>query len=102
MSQARTSDRTSGAFFMSVILHGSVVAIMFMYAYATGFFAEEKPKVFELVAGAGDNYMATEAPALGSPGGNLGRMFKRAGHDPGSSSSRRCCQIERGRIRISP
>ena len=24
-------------------------------------------KIFELVAGAGDNYLATEAPALGSP-----------------------------------
>jgi colicin import membrane protein len=29
----------------------------------------ELPKVFELVAGEGDNYMAREAPALGTPGG---------------------------------
>jgi colicin import membrane protein len=69
MSPARPSDRTPGAFFMSLTLHGSVVAIMFLYAYATGFLTAEKPKVFELVAGVGDNYMATEAPALGSPGG---------------------------------
>ena len=37
--------------------------------YAAGEHRKEAPKVFELVAGAGDNYMATEAPALGSPGG---------------------------------
>ncbi len=30
--------------------------------------AKEQPKIFELVAGEGDNYMATEAPALGTPG----------------------------------
>jgi colicin import membrane protein len=30
---------------------------------------KDEPKVFELVAGAGDNYAATAAPALGSAGG---------------------------------
>ena len=30
---------------------------------------EEAPKIFELVAGEGDNYMATAAPALGTPDG---------------------------------
>jgi len=30
---------------------------------------KDTPKVFELVAGEGDNYAATEAPALGIPGG---------------------------------
>ena len=32
---------------------------------------EDKPKIFELVAGEGDNFAATEAPALGTPGGGI-------------------------------
>jgi colicin import membrane protein len=54
---------------MSLALHGGVVAVALLLTYAAGEHRKEAPKVFELVAGAGDNYMATEAPALGSPGG---------------------------------
>ncbi len=62
------SDR-SPAFMLSLTLHGAVVAVLLYLSYAVSQENKEKPKVFELVAGAGDNYMATEAPALGSPTG---------------------------------
>ncbi len=62
------SDR-SPAFMLSLTLHAAVVAVLLFLSYAASPGNKEKPKIFELVAGAGDNYMATEAPALGSPGG---------------------------------
>jgi colicin import membrane protein len=43
------------------------VALLFTYLVQTN--VKEKPKVFELVAGEGDNYAALEAPALGTSGG---------------------------------
>lgn len=58
------------AWFMSVSLHAAIVIAMLLTAYV----AQQKPeptKVFELVAGEGDNYMAKEAPALGSEGGGV-------------------------------
>jgi colicin import membrane protein len=54
---------------LSLTLHAAVVAVLLFLTYAASPGNKEKPQVFELVAGAGDNYMATEAPALGSPGG---------------------------------
>jgi len=62
------SDR-SPAFMLSLTLHAAVVAVLLFLTYAASPGDKEKPQVFELVAGAGDNYMATAAPALGSPGG---------------------------------
>lgn len=62
------SDR-SPAFMLSLTLHAAVVAVLLFLSYAASPGNKEKPQVFELVAGAGDNYMATEAPALGSPSG---------------------------------
>jgi TonB family protein len=62
------SDR-SPAFVLSLTLHAAVVAVLLFLSYAASPGNKEKPQVFELVAGAGDNYMATEAPALGSPSG---------------------------------
>lgn len=53
---------------MSIALHACIVIAMLLTAYVS----QQKPeptKVFELVAGEGDNYMAKEAPALGTPGG---------------------------------
>jgi colicin import membrane protein len=52
-----------------VLLHGAVVVLIGFFSYAASSVVEESPKILELVAGAGDNYRATEAPALGSPGG---------------------------------
>ncbi|MBC7368408.1 MAG: TonB family protein [Undibacterium sp.] len=54
---------------LSITLHGGAVALMLFFTYAVSQRSKDVPKVFELVAGAGDNYMATEAPALGTPGG---------------------------------
>jgi colicin import membrane protein len=57
------------AFFLSTFLHAGVVALIFLFSYLTSDSDKKPPKIFELVAGEGDNYMATEAPALGEPGG---------------------------------
>ena len=62
------SDGSGRGFLFSATLHGIVAALMFF-----GFVFKRDdvnvPKVFELVAGEGNNYMAREAPALGTPGG---------------------------------
>jgi colicin import membrane protein len=57
------------AFLLSATMHGVAIALALLFAYATGHREQEAPKVLELVAGEGDNYMAREAPALGTPGG---------------------------------
>ena len=57
------------AFVTSVVLHSLVVAVLLLAAYSKSFESKPATKVFELVAGEGDNFAATEAPALGSPGG---------------------------------
>jgi len=62
------SDR-SPAFALSLVLHGGVAALLLFFGYTASRQNKEAPKIFELVAGAGDNYLATEAPALGTPGG---------------------------------
>ena len=46
-----------------------MVALVLLLTYGFNPSASETPKIFELVAGAGENYTATEAPALGSPAG---------------------------------
>lgn len=61
--------RSPSAFLLSFALHAFVVGLALLVAYATRESAKELPKVFELVAGAGDNYLAREAPALGIEGG---------------------------------
>lgn len=62
------SDGSSKGFLFSATLHGLAAALLFFGAVIRSD-ESETPKVFELVAGEGDNYMAREAPALGSPGG---------------------------------
>jgi len=61
--------RSPSAFLISATIHGLFAAAMFYTAYALKDEVIDKGKVFELVAGEGDNYNATEAPALGVPGG---------------------------------
>lgn len=61
--------RSPSALFLSASLHGLVVAIILLLSYAMQASVKEVPKVFELVAGEGDNYGATAAPMLGTPGG---------------------------------
>lgn len=57
------------AFLMSATLHALLVAVMFVGACMSGERTDDAPQIMELVAGEGDNYMATEAPALGVSGG---------------------------------
>jgi TonB family protein len=58
------------AYSLSMMLHGAFVAAMLFTAFA---FKDETSRksteIFELVAGEGDNWAATEAPAIGSPDG---------------------------------
>jgi colicin import membrane protein len=61
--------RSPSAILLSASLHGLVVVAIFLFTYVIQTQVKEVPKVFELVAGEGDNYGATEAPALGTPGG---------------------------------
>ncbi|MBS0663301.1 MAG: TonB family protein [Verrucomicrobia bacterium] len=61
--------RSPSAFLLSAALHGLFVAVALLFAYAVQSSVKEQPKVMELVAGEGDNYAATEAPALGVPTG---------------------------------
>lgn len=60
---------TTSAFMLSLTMHGGLVALLFLIAYVMHQQVKESPKIFELVAGEGDNYAATEAPALGVAGG---------------------------------
>jgi colicin import membrane protein len=61
------SERSAQAYVLSALLHAAVVALCVLFAYLTQVAAPPTQKVFELVAGEGSNYGATEAPALGSP-----------------------------------
>jgi colicin import membrane protein len=50
-------------------LHALLLALVLWFAWANNRSKEDAPQTFELVAGDGDNFAATEAPALGVPGG---------------------------------
>lgn len=63
------NDRTPAAFMTSLALHGLAVGVFMLVAYSANSRSKTETKVFELVAGEGDNFAATEAPALGVPGG---------------------------------
>jgi TonB family C-terminal domain len=55
------------AFALSATLHAAVVLLLVLAGWATRSRSPDTPTILELVAGDGDNYMATEAPALGDP-----------------------------------
>jgi colicin import membrane protein len=63
------SAQSPGAYGISMLIHGLAAGLVVFFSYASSHVTDDTPKVFELVAGEGDNYGATEAPALGSPGG---------------------------------
>jgi TonB family protein len=63
------SAQNPGAYGLSALVHGGAVALVLFFSYAAENLNKDEPKVFELVAGAGDNYAAKAAPALGSEGG---------------------------------
>jgi colicin import membrane protein len=62
------SDGSTKGFLLSATLHGAA-ALLLLLNFVINRDDSDRPKVFELVAGEGDNYMATEAPALGSASG---------------------------------
>jgi colicin import membrane protein len=63
--------RSPSAFMLSATLHATVAAGLFLIGYVANQEPKDTAKVFELVAGEGDNYTATVAPALGMPGVKL-------------------------------
>ena len=67
-----SSHPRTPAFIASVTLHALLIGLVLWFAYSNHKKSEEeKPKIFELVMGEGDNFAATEAPALGTPGGGI-------------------------------
>ncbi|HTX67451.1 MAG TPA: energy transducer TonB [Opitutaceae bacterium] len=65
------SERTSTALFLSLLLHGAAVAAIFALAFAVQQRRPPPEMIFDLVAGPGNDLTATEAPALGTPDGDL-------------------------------
>jgi colicin import membrane protein len=57
------------AYGLSALVHAAVALLILFFSYAATSVVKDSPKVFELVAGEGNNYAATAAPALGSVGG---------------------------------
>jgi colicin import membrane protein len=62
------TPRSPGAFILSATFHAIVIGAACLFTLDS---CQDKatPHVLELVAGEGDNYGATEAPKLGTPGG---------------------------------
>lgn len=60
------------AFMASVALHALLLVLVLWFAYENHKKSEQEvAPIFELVAGEGDNFAATEAPAIGVPGGGI-------------------------------
>ena len=64
---AVAANRYPNAVLLSTLLHGAVIAALFLFTYVIRHQVSEAPSIMELVQGEGDNYAATAAPALGSP-----------------------------------
>jgi colicin import membrane protein len=62
--------QSPGAYVLSALVHAGAIAVLLCLAVMLQQQTREPAKVIELVAGAGDNWDATEAPALGSPDGS--------------------------------
>lgn len=60
-----------GAFLLSALLHGAVIGLFILLAWLAQQKIQEAPKIFELVAGPGNDLGATAAPALGTPDGKI-------------------------------
>ncbi|HKB90572.1 MAG TPA: cell envelope integrity protein TolA [Opitutaceae bacterium] len=64
------ANTTTNAFVRSIALHGAIVGLFFFLTWYSTHFTPPPPKIFELVAGPGDDIMATQA-AKGSEQGTL-------------------------------
>jgi colicin import membrane protein len=63
------TPRSPGAFLLSTTFHLLVIGGVCLFTLDSCERRDERPKILELVAGEGDNFGATEAPALGTPNG---------------------------------
>lgn len=63
------TDSSSRGFLQALVLHGAAVALVLGLGFLAANREPASSRVIELVAGEGDNYAATEAPALGVEGG---------------------------------
>lgn len=61
------SPRSPSAYFLSSFLHAFVVGVLLLMALMARKKPEDPPHIFELVAGEGDNFAATEAAGAGVP-----------------------------------
>jgi TonB family protein len=61
--------RSPSAYLSSATLHAVAVVLVVAAAWVTNQQTRPPVKIFDLVAGEGDNWAATEAPALGTPDG---------------------------------
>jgi len=61
--------QSPGSYTLSLVIHGVAAALLALGALLANRPPTDAPKILELVAGAGNNYGATAAPALGSPDG---------------------------------
>jgi TonB family protein len=61
--------RSPSAYLSSATLHAVVVVLLLAAAWVAQQQTRPPVKIFDLVAGEGDNWAATEAPALGTPEG---------------------------------
>lgn len=64
------TQRLSNSIVVSALFHAGAIALIIAITYLAGLRSGKPVDFFELVAGAGDNYMATEAPAQGTTDGN--------------------------------
>lgn len=64
-----STTRNPQAFVASASLHAVMLGLVLWFAWAKHSSDKESPPIFELVQGEGDNFAATEAPALGVAGG---------------------------------
>jgi colicin import membrane protein len=63
------TDSSSRGFLQSLALHAAAAALALGLGFVAANREPEVSRIIELVAGEGDNYAATEAPALGVEGG---------------------------------
>ncbi len=63
------SARTTNSFFASAVLHAVLAVLVMWFTWTSTKTDKDSLPIFELVAGDGDNFAATEAPALGVEGG---------------------------------
>ena len=61
--------RSTSAYLSSATLHAAAVVLVVAAAWVTNQQTRPPVKIFDLVAGEGNNWAATEAPALGTPDG---------------------------------